>query len=96
MTTTCIDEKIEPLTMNERSIYVYNETNRKISRLDRIDKKLMKNKRTNKNEKFQGPGTKKIRKGRGRGKPADSDIFSSVYAFVFVFLSHLHTGTIRI
>jgi len=43
--TSCID-KIEPLTINKKEhIYVYNETNRKISRLDRIDKKLMKNKR---------------------------------------------------
>jgi hypothetical protein len=35
---TCCIDKIEPLTRNQRSIYVYNETNRKISRLDRIDK----------------------------------------------------------
>jgi len=46
--TSCID-KIEPLTINKKEhIYVYNETNRKISRLDRIDKKLMKNKQKKK------------------------------------------------
>jgi hypothetical protein len=54
---TCID-KIEPLTLNERSIYVYTETNRKISRLDRIDKRTQ--------TKNQGPGVNKDKGGKNQ------------------------------
>jgi hypothetical protein len=54
---TCCIDKIEPLTKKIKwSIYVYNEPNRKISRLDRIDNRTQ--------TKLTRPGVNKDKGGK--------------------------------
>ncbi len=83
-------QKIEPLNQKPKEyIYVYNETNRKISRLDIIDKK----KTDEKKEEYKQT-KKSFRTGseqrQGGGEPAGGDISSSLYVFFLYnfFLSH--------
>ena len=88
--TSCID-KIEPLTKMKQKEYIciHNETNRKISRLDRIDKKL------NRKQTKIRTGSNKD---KGGEKPAGGDISSCLYVIFFYnfFLSYTHRNNTHI